>query len=203
MSQPVGQLIDIVLRRVFDPGGTGTSRNEVRDLFSRCQQFVNGATDAVVVTKALTTRAYKQVYFFDDIGADVLKIKGVRHGKRDLSEIPFSRLKQIGTNWFGTTGPRLETFATLGRQVLVIHPAQQRDDSVNVVYAQMLPKLNIDADLVLLPDDHLPVLTRLVEAMLLLKQRDFDGIKSLLEEIVNATKLTKLSDTEMEKRDDA
>lgn len=185
MAQAVGPLIDIVLKRAFDEHGVGTTRIIVRDLFSRSQQVINAAFDSVIVTQSMPTGPNLQIYNFERIAPanDVLRIKSVRRANRDLSRIDFERLKQIDNHWFGRSGPQFRTFAVLGRRILVIHPQQPVASSVSVVYTQQLPQLNNDGDTVNLPDDQIPVLTKLVEALILLKQRDLDKLTPLLDNL--------------------
>jgi hypothetical protein len=183
MSQPVAGLIDVAGQRAFDPHFTGTSRAFVRDLFSRCQQFVNAAFDSTIVVQPMATGPQLQVYNFERVtpANDVLRIKSVRDGSRDLSRIEFDRLKHIDNHWFGRSGPRFRSFAILGRRILVIHPQRTVASEVNVVYTQQLPVLDQESATVNLPDDQLPLLVKMVEAMILLKQRDLDKLKPLLD----------------------
>src|SRR6266702_3489912 len=124
MAQPCGPLVDRALQRAFDPAGVGTTRAQVRDFLSRLQQVVNAGFDSTLATAVLTTQPYLQVYNFADIAPDILRIKSVRDGVRDLSMIEFAKLKQIDNHWFGRSGPRFESFAVLGRRLLVVHPSQ-------------------------------------------------------------------------------
>jgi len=185
MAQPCGPLIDIVLSRVFDPAGVGTSRNIVRDLLSRSQQVVNGALESTLTNQAMNTQPELQVYNFERIAPanDVLRIKGVRDGTRDLSKSDFTRLKHISSRWFARTGRRFETFAVLGRGLLIVHPQQGITNSVNVIYVQQLAKLNAESDTVGLPDDQMPTLTRMVEALILLKQRDLTNLQVTIQDL--------------------
>jgi hypothetical protein len=193
MSQPVGPLIDLILHRVFDEHGVGTSRTFVRELFSRCQNIINAAFDSTIVTVAMPTAPTLQVYDFARVAAanDVLRIKSVRDGTRDLSRIEFERLKQIDNHWFGRSGRRFETFAVLGRSLLIVHPQLPIASTVNVVYTQQLPILNSDNDIVNLADDEIPQLNHLVEALVLLKQRDLDKLQPLLETLTKELGTTK------------
>lgn len=185
MAQPVGPLIDTVLRRVFDEHGVGTTRAQVRDLFSRAQNIINAAFDSQIVIRAMPTAPALQIFNFERIAQanDVLRIHSVRDGTRDLSRIDFERLKTIDNHWFGRSGPRFQTFAVLGRRILVIHPQRPVASTVNVVYTQQLPVLGTDADNVNLPDDQITSLTKLTEALVLLKQRDLDKLAPLLESL--------------------
>lgn len=181
MSTTAGTLVTNISIRVRDPNNTGTSRAIVLDLLSRCQNYANAAFDSVLNTVALPTN--QAVYPFASIAPDIIRIKAVRHGQRDLSKIDFNKLRNINPMWYGTTGPRFETYALFGRQTLILHPNMPTADSVNVVYTQQLPVLANDAAVMSLPDDQLPFLERLVEAILLLKARDMNGLKALFDEV--------------------
>lgn len=193
MAQPCGPLVSTVGQRVFDPGFTGTSRATVRDLMGRASQVINAAFDSTVVMSPLTVPPNLQVFNFERISPanDVLRIKAVRHVNRDLSRIDFNRLKMISSRWFGRSGRRFETYAVLGHRILIVHPQSRVGGQVEVVYTQQLPKLNIDLDLVNLPDDNISSLLKLTEALVLLKQRDLDKLKPLLDDLTAELKAVK------------
>lgn len=177
-------MTDTVLQRIYDAGGVATSRANVWDMLSRCQQLVNAAFDSIVITLDFPTGPRQQVFTLTDIAPDVLKVLSVRDQHRDLSVIPFNRLKHISVHWFGQSGPRWETFAKVGKTMLVVHPMKLSADTLTLVYDQILPVLGGDLDVCPLPDDQIPVLTKLTEAMLLLRQRNFDPVKNILDTLV-------------------
>lgn len=190
MAQPCGPFISTIGQRVFDPGFTGTSRATVRDLLSRSSQVINAAFDSTLAMAPLTVPPNLQVFNFERIAPanDVLRIKAVRQNHRDLSRIDFNRLKMISSRWFGRSGRRFETFAVLGRRILIVHPQRATGGQVDVVYAQQLPPLNADGDQVNLPSDNIPPLLKLTEALVLLKQRDLDKLKPLLDGLTTELK---------------
>jgi hypothetical protein len=132
-----------------------------------------------------------QVYPFEAAAPDILRIRSVRDGTRDLSRIDFRRLKMISTHWFGRSAPRFQTYATVGRHLLIVHPYQPSSSSVNVVYTQQLPAFGSEADVVGLRDDQVPILVKLVEALILLKQRDLDRLAPLMQNITNELQAVK------------
>ena len=182
MATTAGTLITNISIRVRDPNNTGTSRVIIRDLLSRCQQYANAALDSVLNTVSLATIADTAVYPFISIAPDIIRIKTVRDGTRDLSPIPFNRLKIITSAWYNTSGPRFETWSLFGRQTLILHPNRQVASSVNVVYTQQIAAITSDTTLMALQDDQLPLLERMVEAILLLKARDMEALKQLFDE---------------------
>lgn len=196
MPSPAGPLVDTILQRVYDPLGAATTRPQVFDLLSRCQQIVNAAFDSVVVNLAFNTGPRQQVFTLSEIAPadDVLKVLSVRDKHRDLSEVPFNRLKHISARWFGQSGPRWETFAKLGKTMIVVHPMKQSADSLTLVYTQALPPLLGDADICPLPNDQIPTLTKLVETLLLLRQRNFEGIKMIVQSLIAEAQATKLAE---------
>ncbi len=183
MSQPVGPLVDTVLQRIFDAGAVGTSRAMVRDLFARCKAILNAAIHSVLGTVNLTVQPFQQVYAYADIASDVIDVIAVRAGARDLSYVEFKRLKQIDFRWFGATELRLRSWSTLAHNLLIVHPMLPMSEIVSVIYVQQPAILGGDADLVQLADDEIPALTKMVEALLRLRQRDFGGMKELLNEL--------------------
>jgi hypothetical protein len=181
MPSDAGTLTDTILQRVYDAGAVVTPRARVWDLLSRGQQIVNQAFKSIIVNLDFPTGPRQQVFTLDDIAPDILKVVSVRDQNRDLSEIQFNRLKHISAHWFGASGPRWETWARVGRSMIVVHPMKQQADLLTVVYTQVLPVLGGDADICQLPDDQLPTLTKLVEVLLLMRQRNFEAIKAIVE----------------------
>ena len=184
MPAPAGELTDTILQRVYDAGAVATPRARVWDLLSRGQQIVNQAFESIIVNLDFPTGPLQQVFTLSEIADDVLKVLSVRDQHRDLSEIPFNRLKHISAHWFGASGPRWETWARVGRSMIVVHPMKQQADTLTLVYTQVLPILGGDADICPLPDDQLPTLTKLVEVLLLMRQRNFEAIKSIVDNLI-------------------
>src|SRR5689334_12944606 len=128
MPATAGTMTDTVLQRIYDAGGVATARPNVWDMLSRCQQLVNAAFDSIVVTLDFSTGPRQQVFTLTDIAPDVLKVLSVRDQHRDLSEIEFRQLKHISVHWFGQSGIRWETFAKVGKSMIVVHPMKLSAD---------------------------------------------------------------------------
>ena len=185
-------MTDTVLQRIYDAGGVATARANVWDMLSRCQQLVNAALDSIVVALNFSTGPRQQVFILTDIAPDVMKVLRVRDQHRDLSEIQLRELKYISPRWFGQSGPRWETFAKIGKTMLVVHPMKLSADSLTLVYTQILPRLGGDLDVCPLSDDQIPLLTKLTEAMLLLRQRNFEPVKMIVDNLVKDVQAMKL-----------
>src|SRR5216684_9073969 len=192
MPATAGTMTDTVLQRIYDAGGVATARANVWDMLSRCQQLVNAALDSIIVALNFSTGPRQQVFTLTDIAPDVMKVLRVRDQHRDLSEIQLRELKYISPRWFGQSGSRWETFAKIGKTMLVVHPMKLSADSLTLVYTQILPRLGGDLDVCPLSDDQIPLLTKLTEAMLLLRQRNFEPVKKIIDDVVKDVQAMKL-----------
>lgn len=171
MAEVAGTLVDTVLRRVRDPGGTAHGRTFTRELVSDLQRHVNGATKAVVTTATLTLNPRQQVYGINGLLPDCLRIEYVRDAGRDVPMVPWRSIGQADRHWSRRTGSRPNAWATCGRDLLIITPGMEETRTVTVVYTTLTTALAADMDATELPDQRLPAVLDLAEAILLMRHR--------------------------------
>ena len=171
MAEVAGTLVDTVLRRVRDPGGTAHSRAFTRELLSDLQRHVNGATRAVLTTATLTLNPRQQLYSISGLLTDCLRVEYVRDAGRDVPPVPWRTLGRADRLWTRKVGSTPEAWATIGRDLLVITPGMDETRTVTVVYTTLTTALAADQDATELPDQRLPAVLDLAEAILLLRHR--------------------------------
>lgn len=109
------------------------------------------------------------------------RVVGVREAGRDLSEIDWRAFEHLDGTWFRAIGDRFETFATVGRDLLIIYPAKDVASSVTVHYAKLTNDLTTDAIATEISDWKLPLVLDLAEAVLSAKARQFPPIAAAIE----------------------
>ena len=181
MAETATALIDTVLRRVRDPNGTAHSRAFTLARLSDMQRITNGALRVVVDTATLTTTAYLPFYQISTSVAsgNAVRILGVIEGNRNLDFILWRTLKHIDTEWLRAVASRFEAFSLIGKEQLILWPAQKEAVSVTVVYAALTTSLSTEGTATDMPDDELPLVVDMTTALLLAKTRYIGSTSSL------------------------
>lgn len=187
----VGSLVDRVLELVRDPNAALNSRAFVRSILTHTQWAVNNRRRAFENGTILTTKAFQQVYLvINEIPLGV-KIQAVRargggisvSEERDLERVSLKSLAHIDLNWFGKVGPRIEVFATVGRNILILYPTLDSDSTVRIISSSKITAFSDDADTVTLTDeDSLPMID-LAQIILLIRARVTGTLKTKIEEL--------------------
>lgn len=194
MALPCGPIVDQVGQRIRDPGFTANTRTLVRDLLSRLQAIINGATGAVVQSANLTVFPQQQVYSISgDISDSVLRVVDVRDpfGRSLDGPIPFENLKWLNMKWWRETGPELRSWLQFGDDVLILRPALSVQSTVMVFYEAATAPLVIDADTFQCPDEDVRLVSDAAEAILDIKQRELADVKPILERLMEQVKQTR------------
>lgn len=178
-----GSLVDGILLRMRDPGGDAHPRSLVRSLLTAWQRLLNGKFAWSLETLTLSTEAWRQVYPIAALLENAVRVVAVREGTRDLIPVTWTEFWYVRRTWLRDVGPRYDEFALVGRDVLVLYPAQREATSVSVVVARLTADLTDDTVAVEIPDDYVPLLMNLVELTLLLRTRIYDPMKVLTEAI--------------------
>jgi hypothetical protein len=115
------------------------------------------------------------LYEVTEVAADVGRVIGVRDSSRDLYEVSFALLGANNPDWLRTEGPQPEVFSTIGRDLIVITPFQRASPpTLEVLYTRQTAVLVDDAgNFAVIPDDYLPLLMDITEAILLMRGRIF------------------------------
>lgn len=174
MAETAGTLRAAVQRRVRDATGTFHADALVLDLLSRAQRLINVSTRLVLTSGTLTTAERLQIYTIATEFADGVDVIDVRDGTESLPRTTLQELNQVDRNWFRRIGPRFETWAQIGRTLLVVHPALNYASSLTVVYSKLTTDLALDATALELETDSDLMVMDLTEAILLLRQRKYD-----------------------------
>lgn len=185
--QPVGPLVDTVLRRVRDVQGSAHPRALVRWLLSMAQQLVNARFDNALDTATFTTEPQRQIYPLAAGFPTSVRVIAVRQDGRDLGAVPWADLIQLDRRWHRRAGPRLETWSPIGRDLLVLHPALATAATVDVVVTKLTTSLTIDSDTLEVPDQLIPPMLDLVEAIVLTKGRLFEPAAAALDRLAAST----------------
>jgi hypothetical protein len=184
VAQSASILIDEVLTRVRDPQAAAHSRAFVLARLSDAQRFLNGALHLVISTATLTTNAYQQFYSVSGLLTTTLRPIGVRENGRDLATFrDLLQFQHLDLRWFRRAADRFEVWCPVGRDLLVVYPAKRAASSVTVIFAALTTALAAEQDQTEIPDEYLDPMLRLVEAMLLVKQRDIGAAVALLEQL--------------------
>jgi len=183
MAVAVNDLVTLVSRRLRDPSNVRHSAALVRKVLSHCQRALNRFKADNLATTTLTTTAGRTLYKWTEVHAtDVQRIVACRQDERDLHEVDWREVVHVDERWLRRTGPRHEVFATVGSDLLILYPAVGYATSVDVIYcdapADMAAGGNIE-----LSDDLAPLLADMAEAVLSVKNKQFDTTEALLQRL--------------------
>lgn len=196
MAEVAGSLVSVALQRVRDPGGVAITRDFARSVVSLAQRHINALLKLVIEEATLATVPTQQLYPIFGSFPNAVKIVtveaadgGTTHN-RELDQLDDWRdLGMIDRKWFRKTGPRFEAFGTIGRGVLVIHPALAVADTVRVTYAKWTADLVAEGTATELPDEHLPLVLDLAEVILSIKMRQFEPAKMTMKRLADRLKI--------------
>lgn len=177
-------LIDVVLRRVRDPQGSAHSRDLVRSLLSHSQRMLNAVLGSATETVTLNTEAQRKFYPISALVPTSARVLAVREGGRDLREIGWLGFAQADRYWTRRLGSRFLEFSTIGRDLLVIHPAKDEASSVSVIAASLTTELSSEDTEVEVPVDDVPAVLSLAEAVLSLRDRNIGGATGAMARVV-------------------
>lgn len=186
MPESFSVIINQVLARVRDPGGSLHSRALCTDLLTRLQRLYNNHLRLVLTDLTMPTLPMLQLYSFQDAlqgqGITILK---VTHENLPLERMTLSQLRHIDPTWPRATGARLHGFIQLGYALLLLWPSLLDASSVTVTATTLtsdLASLPLDGTLNI-PSQSTPRLAQLLELLLLLRQRDMLAFELLLQQL--------------------
>lgn len=186
MSVTANQATSDLLRRTRDPSGlafapTGYAdlRTFIRDLLTRAQISVNGATRSVIDSATLTTNARRLFYVLSSDVPTAIKVLFVRDNNNDLNLTTLRELNGFRQSWHRDIGARHDVYAVVGRDVLIVYPAKEIASTVTVISTKVTSTLAAEADTFDIPDSDVPAVMDLAEIIMLLKARKFDVVKQL------------------------
>ena len=184
-------LIDSLARRVRDTTNTAYPRTFLLDILNRVTRCLNAGLRLKLASASFTPTAQRALYQTTEVAADIIRVVAVREGGRDLQEVPSDHLTFQDNEWVRRQGPRPEVWSRIGRDLLVIAPCQVQSPPALTVHYISVPTANTDAatPIETPPDEYVPVLLDLSEALALLSSRVHNApsaIRAPLERASNA-----------------
>ena len=184
MAVAVNDLVATVSLRLRDPSNVRHSAALVRTVLTHCQRALNRFKTDSLATASFATTAGRTLYRWTEVHATaVQRILAVRQDGRDLLPVSWRELVHADDRWLRRTGDRHELFANVGSDLLVIYPASPVSTTVSVVYAAAPADLAGGGNITL-SDDLAPLLADMAEAILSVKNKQFDTTAELLERLV-------------------
>lgn len=181
MAELAGSLRTAVLRRIRDPNGTAHATTDVLIVLSAAQRLVNAKTRALVTQTTSGTRFARRPLMSLTVNlAGVIHVESVRSldGKRELQKINWRTLAHYDPNWFRKTATTPTLWGMVGHDQLLVWPAAAvQGQDIMVVSTNVTPALTLDADVTVLPDQHMPAVLDITEQCLLARQRLFASLK--------------------------
>ena len=191
MAEVAGTLLSVLAGRVRDPQFSSTPKDDARLLLGECQRAWNTHTGDAVVELTLTIEPHRLVYPIEPLLPTAARITAIRDASgRTIDRVPFGEIAHTSHKWFRQTGPRIEQWATIGRDLLVLHPALTAASTCTVVASALTASLTTDATATEVTDDELPSVLDLTEALLHLRMRQFDVLSAPLKRLAQRTEVS-------------
>jgi hypothetical protein len=172
------ELITVLSHRVRDPHNTAITVAQWLELLSRTQAIWNAATLRITTDAPITLEPYCVVYPIAALIPDAVRLITVRIGDHVLSPVDYSGLKQMNPQWLRDAAMRPEQWATLGRDLLIVHPAPLQALTLTVTYLKhTAPILDVTTELEMPEHEH-PGLLDLTEAFASLKLRNLSELNA-------------------------
>ena len=176
-------LITTLSTRLRDPDNTAFPTAVLQRLINQCQRILNVNQRILLRTAAFTTTNNLVLYQLTSIASDIARVEMVRQDGRNLFDIPWESLMHQDRRWLRRVGARLDYFSRIGNDILVIGPATPVGVLTNVVYTSVPPDVTGAPGDVSIPDEYIPVLQDMVEAVALLRSRGFTETKAPVDRI--------------------
>lgn len=173
-------LLTELYRRTRDPDRVATPEALALDLLGRAQQACNLFTRSTIETADFTLKESRLLYSISIELPACARLEGVRIGTKDLTEVPWTSIKQIDHHWFRTTGP-LAHWAKVGRDLWAIYPGPEADTGVTMVYTKMLDPFADTTEDITIRSEFFPLLLDLTEALMLIYLRRMGNAQNAVE----------------------
>lgn len=187
--QNAGNLSAQVAGRVRDPNFNGTTQLQTIQLLSYSQQVVNGILGDVTGQVSLVVQPRSLIYQISSFLPSAVKILAIRDaGGRDLVPEPFSALSWFHQKWLTSIADSPRTYHLAGRDILIIYPGVRSAQTLTVVYSNLTTPLATTGDSTVVPNEDDDAILDLSEALLLLKNRDMAGAKTVYDRLAGRIK---------------
>ena len=179
MATQAGELVDRVLQLVRDEHGAGTPRAMVRRFMTHAQWLANAKLGLVIADAPFPTVARQSIYPLHELAPSCLRVVGVQEDGRDLTEVKWQEFAYLHRGWLRDQSWRYESFALVGRDLLVLYPARREDSLVTLRVAKRCAPLTSDQTDIELPEKYNPLLIDLTTALVLVRMRTFLPLQEL------------------------
>lgn len=179
MATQAGELVDRVLQRVRDTHAAGTPRDMVRRFLTHVQWLVNAKLGLVIADAPFPTVARQGIYPLHELAPTCLRVVGVQEDGRDLTEVKWQEFAYLHRGWLRDQSWRYESFALIGRDLLVLYPARREDSEVVLRVAKRTASLTSDLTDIEVPGKYDPLLVDLATAVVLVRMRTFLSLEEL------------------------
>ena len=184
MATIAGVIITKVLQRVRDPQGSAHTRPFVLEILSHTQRIINAIFGPVRVTNTFTTEADRLAYPIQSNLPDNLKIVSITHEGSELIGETLSGLQGNDPSWPRTRGVKIQAFAPIGRDLIILYPALERNSTVEITSIKDTGLITGETATMDLPDERVKTAIDFTEVLLLIRQRDFDEAETLLKSVI-------------------
>lgn len=188
-----GPLVSELLTRLRDPQGTQHPRTLVRDLLDRCQVLLARKAGFLIRERDFPLQPQQLIYPIDPTAT--LRVVDFFRPEvsldftiayRRLSQVRWPMLQHEGRGWWRaatSTGPDL--WAPFGANYVLLYPGTTLEAVTLKIREQRRPAaLDDDSVELEIPDDAIPELLLLVEALLQLRGRD-PGVAQTIAQLQN------------------
>lgn len=184
-ARTAGTLTTEVLARVRDPNGVMHTAAFVRARLSDAQRCLNALLGFVIGNASVTLNAFQNFYLVSTIlPSAAIRLVGIRGSLtiREIGRMPDLQSFLIyGATWpQHVTNQAIESWALIGRDVLVLYPATTSDISIGMHYVKLTATLSATSTLMEFSPDQDGLVVTLTEAILLLRQRDLGACQRAL-----------------------
>lgn len=171
-----GPLVSEILLRVRDPDAKLTSRDFVRARLSDAQRLVNARFAFLYDETTLVTEPLRLFYPLTALLPAATRPVFVTEGERNLVPIPWRSFWHLSRGWPRTVRNAFQLWSLIGRDLLVVWPAQRTSVNLTVKSAKLTTALDSDNDPLELADEVLPMVVDLATVLTLLKAREYGSM---------------------------
>ena len=177
MTTLAGPTVDRLLGRLRDPTG---DRAVTRRLLTASQRLLNATQAYDLTTVTLTTEPWRQFYPLHDLLATVSTITRVTDAEGDLAWMPWPQVWGVHRRWVRQPGARFRAWSLLGRGLLILVPVRSVAATLTIEAATLTSDLTDDTVALTVPDEAVPPLLDLGEAIARLRYRTLEGYDAVV-----------------------
>lgn len=185
MATDGATLITALARRLRDTSNTAHPRDLLRRVLSHSQRAINLAQQLKKTTATFTPDAGRTLYEIGEVAANVGRIVRIRAADRTLPEISWRQLVDNSRTWFRDIDTQHRTWSRIGGNLFVLTPALIVPSATEVVYVIVPADVVDDTTNVDVPDEWLPLVMDMAEALMLLRARLYHALDGPMSRIAS------------------